>query len=191
MKKLFFTIAFLCTLFVVNAEEYKAFRVDVGLGFAKPSGGGGVLFAVEPKYAITPNISAGFRMEGALMAKINWEYDNITGKYVDGGSTEVKANGSYLLTGDYHFTTNKFRPFAGLGLGVYTVAGASVDSNVSSADDVNVDAQNNFGFMLRAGFDVSHIRLAAEYNFAGKDSFDKSYNYLGIKFSVYIGGGIK
>ena len=188
MKKLFVIVAFLCTAFIVKAEDYKAFRVDVGLGYAQPSGGGGVLFAVEPKYAITPNISAGLRMEGAVMAKIQWAYLN--GQYVDSGSTEVKANGSYLVTGDYHFTTNKFRPFGGLGLGVYSIAGASVDYN-STYEDISVDAQNNFGFMLRAGFDVSHIRLAAEYNFAGKDSFDKSYNYLGIKFSVYIGGGIK
>ena len=189
MKKLFFVVVFLCTVFIVKAEDYKAFRVDLGLGYAQPNSGGGVLVAFEPKYAVIPNVSVGLRMELAAMAKVKWEYLN--GQYLDNGSTEVKANGSYLLTGDYHFTTNKFRPFGGLGLGLYTVAGASVDYNTSSVDDISVAAQNNFGFMLRAGFDVSHIRLAAEYNFAGKDSFDKSYNYLGIKFSVYIGGGIK
>ncbi len=191
MKKLFIAIVLVCAAFVAKAEDYKAFRVDVGLGYAKPSGGGGVLFAIEPKYAITPNIAAGLRGEIAGMAKVKWT-ENAAGQFIDSGDTELKFNSSFLVTGDYYFMTKKFRPFGGLGLGAYSLSGASVSVNTGGTNaDLDLGSKTNFGFMIRAGFDVSHIRLAVEYNFAGKDDLDKSYNYLGIKFSAYIGGGIK
>ncbi len=194
MKNLFFTAILACLVFTVKAEDYKAFRVDLGLGYAIPKDGGGVIFSIEPKYAITPNIAVGIRGEGAVMAKILWE-KNATGEYVDSGSTELKANASYLLTGDYYLITKKLRPFVGLGFGAYNLAGSAIEINnvTTPATDVNINlgAKTNFGFMLRAGFDVFHMRLALEYNFAGKDNLDKSYNYLGAKFSVYIGGGVK
>jgi outer membrane protein X len=42
------------------------------VGYAIPAGTGakgGVLFAVEPKYAVIPNLSLGVRFEGAVMAR--------------------------------------------------------------------------------------------------------------------------
>ncbi|MDR1173006.1 MAG: hypothetical protein LBL24_11190 [Bacteroidales bacterium] len=191
MKKVILSVVLICAALIVKAEEYKPFRVDLGLGYAIPKGGGGVLFSLEPKYSITPNITAGIRAEWAGMAKIKWELEN--GVLKDNGDTELKFSGSYLATGDYHFMTSKFRPFGGLGLGVYSTSGVEFSLNDGGNLDGNSDlggGKTNFGFMLRAGFDISHCRLAAEYNFAGKDSFDKSCNYLSIKFSVYIGGGI-
>ncbi len=158
MKKLFIVVILTCTAFITKAEEFKAFRVDLGLGYAIPNGGGGgVIVALEPKYSVTPQISAGIRWEGAMMARTL----TLDGEKAEG---ELKLNSSFLITGDYHFTTNKFRPFAGIGLGAYSLAGASVSLNNSSSD-VNVGAKTNFGVMGRVGFDVAHIRLAVEYYF--------------------------
>jgi outer membrane protein X len=189
MKKVILSVVLICAALIVRAEEFKPFRVDLGLGYAIPKGGGGVLFSLEPKYSITPNISAGIRAEWAGMAKIKWVL-NEQGQYVDPGDTEFKFSGSYLATGDYHFMTSKFRPFAGLGLGAYSVSGANITLSPGASGVTPAVKKTNFGFMLRAGFDISHCRLAAEYNFAGKDDIDKSCNYLSIKFSVYIGGGM-
>ncbi len=190
MKKVLFSVILICVAFVAKSEEFKPFRVDVGLGYAMPKGGGGVLFSIEPKYAFAPNIMAGFRAEWAGMARVRWTAD-AQGHTIDSGETEAKFTGSYLVTGDYHFTTDKFRPFAGLGVGLYTLAGAAILYNSDITTNINAGSKNNFGLMLRAGFDVAHCRLAVEYNFTGKDHMDKSCNYLGIKFSAYIGGGIK
>ena len=195
MKRLFVIAILFCGILSANAQEFKAFRVDLGLGYAIPKDGGGVILSFEPKYAVIPNVAVGLRMEAAGMAQVSYEMVNGQVQEVSGS---VKLNGSYLLTGDYYFTNEKFRPYAGLGLGIYSLAGAEASSNTTIVNDSNVAEANNFGFMLRAGFDISHFRLSVEYNIAGKVKSDilgreysSSYNYLGIKANVYIGGGVK
>ncbi|MDR1864028.1 MAG: hypothetical protein LBR08_00460 [Bacteroidales bacterium] len=183
MKKVVLITCLMLMGFISKAEEFKAFRVDLGLGYCIPKGGGGVTFALEPKYAITNQISAGFRWEMALMARdLNVNNESASGT--------LQGNVSYALTGDYFFTETKFRPFAGLGLGLYRVAGAEVEGNVNGGN-VSVGDKTNFGALLRAGFDISHFRLGVEYNIAGKGADGGSANYLAILFNVYIGGGRK
>lgn len=160
-----------------DARIFKKFKVDVSLGYASPqeSGGAGtkagVLFVVEPKYALMDELSVGVRMEGAVMANVA----------KDGESGNAKANYSYLATGDYYFSNNKFRPFVGVGTGIYTFA--SVDFSDESTLD-NIPVSSKFGFMARGGFEYGHLRLGLEYNFVG----DKM-GYLGAKIGVVIGGG--
>ncbi len=52
-------------------------------------------------------------MEAAAVARVSG-YNGSTGT---AENTEVKAAGSYLLTGDYYLNTNGFRPFVGAGAG--------------------------------------------------------------------------
>ncbi len=184
MKKI---ITFLMALFVfqlVNAQDggdriFKKFKVDVSLGYAIPQsseGGGkkgGVLFVIEPKYAVMDELSVGLRMEAAVMANVN----------IAGESGSVKANGSYLATGDYYFSNNKFRPFAGAGAGIFTSASVDLKEDVNSA---NIPVASKFGFMGRAGFEYGHLRMGLEYNIVGKKA-----NYIGIKIGACIGGGRK
>ena len=183
MKKLI-TFAFaLCIFQLVHAQEesdriFKKFKVDVSLGYAVPqeSGGSGTsagaLFAVEPKYAVMDELSVGLRIEAAVMANID----------ADGENGTAKANASYLATGDYYFSNNKFRPFLGAGPGIYTYAKVSTeDENID-----NIPVNSKFGFMARGGFEYGHLRLGVEYNFVA----DKA-GYLGIKLGAVIGGGRK
>lgn len=94
-----------------SSDELRPFKVDVSLGYAIPGGSGskgGVIFAVEPKYAVLSNLALGLRMEAAVVARI-------TGLDANGNaqSADVKASGSYLATGDYYFSDNyALRPFA-------------------------------------------------------------------------------
>ncbi len=159
---------------------FKKFKVDVSLGYASPqtstiSGGtkAGVLFAVEPKYAVMDELSVGLRMEGAVMANIS----------KDGENGNAKANYSYLATGDYYFSNKRFRPFGGIGAGIFTFA--SLDASSAGSID-NIPISSKFGFMARTGFEYGHLRLGVEYNFVG----DKS-GYLGLKIGAVIGGGRK
>lgn len=199
MKRIYLILSFtiICLSTMAQKESnLKPFKVDISAGYAIPGGTGskgGVLFAVEPKYAVISNLAVGLRFEAAVVARFNG-YD-ADGAPVD---ASVKASGSYLATADYYFTDNyAFRPFAGAGAGIFTLAG--MESN-SSSDNISVGSK--FGGMFRAGIEVSHFRLGLEYNLVPKTTFDgydsdgnpttgltSKNSYIGIKIGVCLGGG--
>jgi hypothetical protein len=194
MKKFTLSILLLAVVAIANAQyEFKPFKVDVSTGYAIPGGEGakgGVLFVVEPKYAVIPNLSVGLRMEIAVMARGTADQTASTAKI------DVKAAGSYLATGDYYFTSSTVRPFAGAGLGIYSLAAASVDNENTSAG-----ASSKFGEMIRAGVEISHFRVGLEYNIVpstkletinssgDKTTITTKNGYMGIKLGFTIGGG--
>jgi hypothetical protein len=195
MKRVSLIILSLCAVVIVNAQEFKPFKVDISTGYAIPSGKGskgGVLFVIEPKYAVMDALSLGLRMEAAVMARGS-------DLYGENASVDVKAAASYLLTGDYYFSSNKARPFAGAGLGIFSLASASANSTTTTASG----ASSKFGGMLRVGVEVSHFRFGVEYNLVPSTDvtgFDTNGNsvtgkakngYIGIKIGGVIGGGRK
>jgi outer membrane protein W len=187
MKKLI-TFAFALLIFqLVSAQDaqtnqriFKKFKVDVSLGYAMPgeSGGSGTkagaLFVIEPKYAVMDELAIGLRMEAAVMANVD----------VNGGKGSAKANASYLATGDYYFSNKKFRPFGGIGAGIFKNARLDISDETSSLDNIPVNSK--FGFLARTGFEYGHLRIGVEYNFVP----DKM-GYLGLKIGAVIGGGRK
>jgi outer membrane protein X len=179
MKKfLFLSVLLLGVAFTVQSQDFKPFRVDGGLGYGIPFGNaydGGVLFYLEPKYEIASQIAVGLRWEGTLFA----------GAAVDGESASASLSSGYLATGDYYFNNNKFRPFAGIGLGLHRIAGVSIDD-----ESIEGEGKTNFGGLVRAGFDVSHFRFTLSYNYAGKIG-NETHHYLGVTAGFYIGGGKK
>jgi outer membrane protein X len=200
MKKITFGILLLASVVAAKAQDaqFKPFKVDLALGYAIPGGTGakgGILFALEPKYAVMDNISVGLRMEGAVMVR---------GQVNSNGQTsdvDAKAAGSYLVTGDYYFTNTTARPFAGLGLGIYSLAAASASSDGSA---VGASGGSKFGEMVRAGVEIKHFRVGLEYNIVpkttyevvtstgsgtAKSEFSSKNGYIGIKLGFFIGGG--
>ena len=187
--------AFLLCLvaFSASAQEFKPFKVNLSVGYAKPLGAGasgGVLLALEPKYSFTDNLEVGLRLESAIVARA-FSFNNQT------GDAEVKGLGSYLLTGNYFFSTENFRPYVGIGAGLYNVAGTTVRvTNGTANDDYTVQAESKFGFMGRAGFKAGHFNLSVEYNAIPKSSsklqsvtLESKNAYVGVKLGVDIGGG--
>jgi hypothetical protein len=201
MKKMYLMAVITIAAINVNAQEsdLKPFKVDVSAGYAIPGGIGskaGVLFVIEPKYAVRSNVSLGLRMEAAVIARAGGRFD-ATGAALN---ITVKASGSYLATGDYYFSDNySFRLFAGAGAGIYTITGAAVTGSGSQ----NSGTGSKFGEMIRAGFEASHFRLGLEYNIVPKSTLngfntsgaatkiDSKNGYMGIKFGVCFGGGRK
>lgn len=181
-----------------TTSTLKPFKVDVSVGYAMPAGKGskaGVLIAVEPKYAVMENLSVGIRFEGAIIARFSGYNDDGTE-----GDADVKAHGSYLATGDYYFSNNySARPFLGVGVGLFSLAGTQISSTTSGVDV----STNKFGSMLRGGVELKHFRLGLEYNIIPQTKFSGYNNngdpaelkaknsYLGIKVGVCIGGGKK
>ena len=186
MKRILFGTILICAVSLANAQSttFKPFRADFGLGYAIPSGAGskgGVAVSFEPKYNVSDNLALGVRFEAAITVRGAIDKD---GNTVSGSA---KANGSYLLTGDYYINNNNFRPFVGLGAGIYNIASVTVSSDSTNTNETLVGG-TKFGFAPRAGFELGHFRMAIEYNVAGKIA-EINNNYLAIKIGFFIGGG--
>ncbi|MEQ8303923.1 MAG: outer membrane beta-barrel protein [Cyclobacteriaceae bacterium] len=199
MKKYLLLIGFFAvSVLTASAQDYKPFRVGIGLGYASPGGDGakgGVLFYLEPGYRVTDAFMVGLRLESAVMAR---------GVSISGGGTsitneaEVSGNASYTVNGQYYFGSNNFRPFAGVGFGIYSLASASVSGTTASASA----SSSEFGFYPRIGFDIGHFTMQAEYNIIPSKTTEISLgtpgstitaesknSYFGIKAGFFIGGG--
>ena len=195
MKKLIFCVAIAATTFLTtNAQDgeriFKKFKGNVSLGYAAPLGSsmpGGIVFALEPKFALMDKLSVGLRMEGAVFGNFS---NTLIYENENANTTE-----SYLATADYYFTDNySFRPFAGAGAGAFILTTDALNFN-----DKRTSAK--FGGLIRAGAEVKHFRFGVEYNFVpqtdlitydtyGNASSAKSKNsYVGIKAGFCFGGG--
>ncbi|MBD2752976.1 outer membrane beta-barrel protein [Spirosoma validum] len=193
MKRIF-VLFFMLVAFSASAQEFKPFKVNLSLGYAKAlaSGvSGGVLFSLEPKYGISDNFDVGLRLESAFIAR---------GVTVNGNTTtgDIAGFGSYLLTGTYVVGTGSVRPFVGLGAGLFTIASGGVITvtDNQTPQDVTFTAANKFGAMIRAGIKAGHFVAGVEYNAVpttsnklSNTSIDSKNAYLGIKIGFDIGGG--
>ncbi len=166
-----------------ESSVYRKWKVDGMIGYARPQGAGtktGFLLNIEPKYNITDQITTGLRIEGAAMAR---GYVDVTGVRFNG---EAGLNLSFVPTVDYYFTQTLARPFLGTGAGVYNLVSAEV--NAGNTTTIQIPSVTKFGFLLRGGVEIWHIRTAIEYNFIGKTG-NINNNYLGLKIGFVIGGG--
>lgn len=195
MKKLLLAVLVL-VLFAGSsyAQEFKPFKVGLGLGYAAPAGegsGGGILLYAEPMYRISDEIAVGLRLETALVAKASLNEDGTFGD-----DLRVSGLGSYTLSGQYYFSNGGFRPFAGAGMGLYRVATASLDGAGESA---GAGTSNEFGFYPRVGFDAGHFNMQLEYNLISSSVLENvgtsseeikiPNSYFAIKVGFSISGG--
>src|SRR4051812_15597929 len=122
MKKLLTVLCLVAlTTFTIKAQEFRKFKVGIGTGFVKPAGkgsSGGILLYLEPAYRATDNFQVGLRFESALVAR-----GSATDTNVD---LKVAAVNSYTINGQYYFSNENFRPFVGIGTGLYSLASAQI-----------------------------------------------------------------
>ncbi|CAG5004948.1 hypothetical protein DYBT9275_03482 [Dyadobacter sp. CECT 9275] len=167
-----------------SAERiYKPFKVDVTLGYPQmlDSDGDfnwGFVLSVEPKYNITDNIAAGLKIEAA----------GFVSSEIDYGVSGLLLMSSYMATGEYQFGTKKVRPFVGIAAGLFQ---PKLYLMADDEETVSVTMDNIFGFAPRAGVQLGHFRIAAEFNLAKDSKNDINYNYFSIKTGATIGGGKK
>jgi hypothetical protein len=181
MKKLLLLIALAGVSFFAHAQSttYKAFKVDVDLGYAIPSNGtgtkAGATFTIEPHYRITDDFALGLRFEGAALG------------YVDQASIKAKVSllTSYCPTAEYYFMKGGFRPFAGAGAGLFSQKAVAESKNLGDGSTVGAST-TKFGFFPRIGFETGHFRMAATYDVLGNNS-----NYTSFSFGFFFGGGKK
>jgi hypothetical protein len=94
------------------------------------------------------------------------------------------------LNGQYYFNNNNFRPFVGLGFGMFNLASTSVSVDVGGGSNVSgeIAAATKFGFYPRVGFDAGHFQLSLDYNIVPETNGIKN-SYIGIRFGGFFGGG--
>jgi hypothetical protein len=156
---------------------YKPFRIDAGAGLSFPvtTFGIGILGSVEPQYSIGPF---------AIGVRVEYHVEDIATE--SNGEVE-KYNSAILLTGDYHFSSDTYRPFVGVGLGSYLLA---ADVGESDYNGYRFFGQS-VGAMLRAGIDMPYFRFALQYHITDSRTHEDlriNFSYLAISFAVSIGG---
>lgn len=179
MKATFAVLILFVTTSLAYSQNYKPFKVDIGLGYAIPKSEGsdvkaGAVFTLEPHYRLSDALAVGLRIEGAALAYASLDSDN--------GEAEVSVLTSYCLTGDYYFSDKGFRPFAGAGLGIYKSSSLKFDEDTADGG-TTIPSSSDFGFFPRIGFEAGHFRFSTEYNFI------KDGGYLSFKIGFFIGGG--
>ena len=161
MRKLLAFFIILISINQLSAQEgvkvFKPFRVDAALGSANSLSAGtsiGFCLSLEPRYAINDVLHVGLRFEGAAIVK--GFYDNSSSSQNISGS--ASGISSYLATGDYYFTTNRFRPYAGAGLGIYDIASAAIDIK-----DVNQNADYSLAVASLSKFESASVSWFTHY----------------------------
>jgi len=187
MKRLLMLVIGCCFLVNMNVNaqvEYKPFRVDLGFGvcFTLPETTSygrvlntlGIMLYLEPKYAIIPQLSVGFKSEANVIWR-NFYFKNYM---------VMQGINSYQITADYHLMQKTLRPFVGVGLGIYRI-------EVEPKKIIVENSKDNFGVMFRTGFDIIHFRLMLAYNLAGKDKLKNNADFVSVTICTYFGGGKK
>jgi hypothetical protein len=176
MKKLLLFSALIGAAFLANAQSttYKAFKVDIDLGYAGPSSGtatAGAAFTIEPHYRLSDDFALGLRFQGAALVY-----------KTSAGNNKGSLLTSYCASGDYYLAKEGFRPFIGAGAGLFqqeSVTGGSGNATI-------VPSATNFGVFPRVGFEAGHFRFSADYDIAGSNS-----NYFAVAIGAFFGGGKK
>ncbi len=151
---------------LAQARNYQPVRVDLtiygGYGTADANAWG-IGAALEPKFNVTDNLAAGFRIEGAafITQDVNVGPAGSGEVAISQGARAVSA---YLVKADWYFTTSSARPFAGLGLGLYRIGAGSQDISGTGAISQRAESFSGFGFCPQLGVNFGGFRLAATYH---------------------------
>jgi hypothetical protein len=177
------------------AEDVDPIHIDTGvLGtYTRSNGRGGAGAVFETKYMLDDDFAIGGRLEAAVM---------FGGSFGSTGDTqmEVGAVGALMAKGEWYFGEGVFRPFVGLGAGVFDIASQSI-ATTSMTASVDQKAGRYFGIAPQLGLNLSRVRLAVTYDMIlGADievhqtignamqTTSYSQSYFGAELSFRFGG---
>ncbi|MFT3692158.1 MAG: hypothetical protein QM831_03390 [Kofleriaceae bacterium] len=202
--KLFFAslVLFLLSSSISHAQavHYDPLRFDSGLiGIYAPGDGrGGFGASEELKFNVHDQVAVGLRAEASVQFGGNINTGN--------GDTSISigAVAALMAKGEYFFVPRgSVRPFAGLMLGIYDIAGESVDASNNGNTSIDQKAGRYFGIAPQIGIDLGRVRFAVAYNAmigasieveqqvtTGGEPTHTSYsqNYFSFEMSLRFGG---
>lgn len=194
LKKSLLGILLLCGLFNLNAQERNHLKLGIEAGgLPSPSSENlGIFLNVEPKLRISENTFFGLRI-GIIINSHSVDNFDISQFGIDDRSD----NGGISLvpTLDYYLNENNFRPYLGFGLGPYLLTNYLDVFSYASQSGFEVYVKNQFGLLLRGGWESDKLRLGLEYNFISKANIevpndqiigpvDNSYFGLSVGFTI-------
>lgn len=190
-------ISLLVLYFGSQAQEFRKFKTGIGWGFASPSSNNdvGLFLYLEPGYRITDALLVNIRLESA-----------ITLLNADDFESRSYGHGSYTFNAQYYISKNSIRPFAGLGVGLFSIQTYQAEIYQNGGASVSYGYESKPGFYTRAGLDLGHLNLSIDYNFVTTTTIEEivvvnatheivskksSNSYVGFRLGVSIGGGKK
>lgn len=194
-KKIVLVTSLFC-LFNLNAQEENniKLRIEPGLLINTASENLGLLLNIEPHIKISNNKLIGFRFGIALnTAKFK---TNDSSQFI---INDQDTNGviSFLPTFDYYLNEDNYRPYIGLGIGYYLFNYSDVSRRNGSSEILEGRVDNQFGVLIRTGFQINNIRIGLEYNLVTKGAIKLpdgqrigtvNNSYLGVYIGFKIGG---
>lgn len=147
----------------------------------------GIGASLEPKVFITPQISAGMRVEGTVLFGASFKGEEV--------SASSSSTAAITAKGEYYLKDEGTRPFFGFGLGYYTVGSTS-----GGTEGASVSAGSHFGLSPQVGVTFGNFRLSGIYHIVtGKDLvtlsagdfMEISRNYLVVELGFRIFGSNK
>jgi hypothetical protein len=165
MKKVLLVFALVAFSATVSFAQFRAgFMLDYGMPTGSGNGTdkiglsdyaqGGFGGRAIARYAVTPQIDAGLEAGLGLFAGASEE------------SAGLALMTNATVTGDYYFTLNKFAPYAGIGLGLYSSGSFSASGSETSGSVSGVSA-STFGFTPRVGFKFGAFNFDISYVITG------------------------
>ena len=171
-----------------QTKDFKIDKIDASFGLsypkdAIPNGFGiGVLTAIEPKKDIN-NFSVGTRV-GLNILRSTPDWDFVSKNLID------KFDVSLLLTGDYYLTKGRFRPFLGIGTGLFLLS-ATEGYDITSENGKWKSYGVKFGGLARCGIEMPYVRVSFCYNYIGGKE-KSSYGHINFDYiSVTVSGWFK
>lgn len=167
------------------AQEFKQVKFGIGLGYTntlrEDSFGG--LLDFEPAVRINDEFAIGFRLGFDLVARNDVELEDY----------QAQLFYSVSINGYYYFSNGKFRPYAGIGAGLYLI---------QTLGFFGISLENKFGFYPRIGFDLGHFNFNIDYHIISPSEVDfvsffgiplenvrVKNSYIGVRLGVFFGGG--
>jgi len=183
MKRILFT-AILALSGIVFAfgqsPNYVNWEWDVlKLGYATPissdATSAGIAFGTEVRYNFSDNMSVGLSFEGA----------GFSSDFSSNNQDIGVSSASMIVLDRYLKTDSGTRGFFGLGVG--NMSSGTVEVINGNAGDA-FGTSSSFGIAPRAGFELGHGRLMAQYS----HSFSSiTTNHLSVTIALTLWGGYK
>jgi Outer membrane protein beta-barrel domain len=155
MKKILLFL-FVVASTTVQAQEFKKFKMGIGLApiaFVDTYSAFGAQIYFEPTFRITDNIAISYKVDisGRFKQNEGFQTDNTVVPYI-----------SNTFNTQFYFSKGTFRPFFGLGIGLFTQTGYVLFSK--SGSSAVIPAGSLFGVCPRFGFDISHFNFSIDAN---------------------------
>ena len=170
---------------------------------------GGITIASEPAFRVSDNITVGLRLASSSFSRELYgeSHEEPVGDIVTAHTFEIGDqfwSHSLSVFGKYYFTPSSFRPYAGFGLGLYSVGSTSSSHHLPYpllVESIGNTLEVLLVFYPRIGFDLKRFNFNIDLNILpnsdigflgdGHPSISKTFNNTNVSITAgaFLFGG--